>query len=425
MTRSPLTLLLVFLCVRFATAQEPDHELIQRLMDRVAQLERQVAELQAERKGAALPTAVVPSATAPAVRAAPEQAQETMPGMTMPPVVEGGTTAARPTLQLAGFSDFNFSASNEKNTHSGFSEGQFVLHLSSQLSRHVSYFGELSMTARPDAGRGNPPAPGFNIEVERSIIRYEINDMLKVSFGRYHTPINYWNAVFHHGTWLQTTINRPEMIALGGSFIPVHFVGGLTEGTMPARGLNLTYNFGVGNGRGDAISRAGDFGDINNNRAWLLNAFVRPDSVYGLQLGASLYRDSISPIGVLPVHEWIESAHVVWDKENPEFIAEFSNVSHQPVGARIASNSQAWYVQLAYRLSPLDHKLKPYYRYEYIHVPRSDSAFQPFVLGLSGSTAGFRYDVSRFAALKFEYEHFRRPDFPILHVFVGQTSFTF
>jgi hypothetical protein len=424
-------------------------------MDRVAQLEREVAELRAERKAAAVPAAapsvpvasVDPQKTMPgmttmpavdeaerkaaappaaaSVPVAPMDPQEKMPGMTMPPAVDEAN-AAGPTLHLAGFADFLFSASDNSQTHSGFSEGQFVLHLSSQLSRHVSYFGELSLTARPDAGLGSPAAPGFNVEVERSIIRYEINDMLKVSFGRYHTPINYWNSVFHHGAWLQTTVNRPEMIAVGGSFLPVHFIGALAEGTLPASGLNLTYNFGIGNGRSDVISRGGDFGDINNNRAWLLNAFVRPEHVYGLQAGASLYRDFVSPIGLPPVHEWIKSAHIVWDKENPEFIAEFSDVSHQPVGGGVASNSQAWYAQIAYRLSPLEHKLKPYYRYEYIHVPKSDAMFRAVpVLGLSGSTAGVRYDVSRFAALKLEYERAARPGLVIRNGIVGQTSFTF
>ena len=87
-------------------------------------------------------------------------------------------------------------------------------------------------------------------EVERLVVRYDANDRFKVSFGRYHTPINYWNTAFHHGQWLQTTISRPEMTQFGGSFIPVHFIGTLVEGEVPAGGLNLNYNGGIGNGRG-------------------------------------------------------------------------------------------------------------------------------------------------------------------------------
>ena len=75
------------------------------------------------------------------------------------------------------------------------------------------------------------------------------------------------------------------MTQFGGSFIPVHFIGMLVEGAIPAGGLNLNYNVGLGNGRGQVISRGGDFGDINNNRAWLVNAFIKPNRLYGLQVG--------------------------------------------------------------------------------------------------------------------------------------------
>ena len=47
-----------------------------------------------------------------------------------------------------------------------------------------------------------PPATGFNTEVERMSIRFDHSDKFKASFGRYHTPINYWNTAFHHGQWL-------------------------------------------------------------------------------------------------------------------------------------------------------------------------------------------------------------------------------
>ena len=166
--------------------------------------------------------------------------------------------------------------------------------------------------------------------------------MLKVSFGRYHTPINYWNTAFHHGQWLQTTISRPEMTQFGGSFIPVHFIGALAEGAIPAGGLTLNYNIGVGNGRGSVISRGGDFGDINNNRAWLANLFIRPNSHYALQVGGSVYRDEVNSLTAPAAREWIQSGHIVWHKENPEFIAEFANVSHRPIGSSVGSHSQAW-----------------------------------------------------------------------------------
>jgi hypothetical protein len=194
---------------------------------------------------------------------------------------------------------------------------------------------------------------------------------------------------------------------------------------VPLGGLNLNYNVGVGNGRGTIISRAGDFGDNNNNRAWLVNLFAKPDHPFGLRFGASVYRDKITPAAGLNAREWIQSGHIVWQKENPEFIAEFANITHETIAGRAATfNSQAWYVQVGYRLPGIAVLWKPYYRFEYIHIPKSDPIFLG-VPGLAGSVVGLRYDISSFAALKLEYRNQWRPDQVRVNGIFAQTSFTF
>jgi hypothetical protein len=428
---------LVLLLPFGASAQAADpatRQLIQQLMARIDTLEKRVADLE---KAPGTARAVVPAApaAAPAVAAAtpgPHLDHDQAPA---PEATGPEAQPVYPSLKIAGFSDFNFSATDLHGAsggfqgqtllgaHSGFQEGQFVLHLSSALSQKVTVFSELSFTARGDASTGSPAAPGFNAEIERAILRYDLNDYFKISFGRYHTPINYWNTAFHHGQWLQTTISRPEMTQFGGSFIPVHFVGTLVEGVTPAGGLNLNYNVGLGNGRGQVLSRGGDFGDINNARAWLTNVFIKPDHLYGLQVGGSVYRDELNPLSGVVAREWIESGHIVWQKETPEFIAEFANVRHDFRGGGTV-NSQAFYAQTAYRL-PFANKWKPYYRFEQIHVPRGDAIFRPVVPTFSGSTAGIRYDFASFAAFKLEYRNYSRRDLPNINGIFTQTSFTF
>jgi hypothetical protein len=297
------------------------------------------------------------------------------------------------------------------------------------LSDRVSYFGEISFTARSDAGLGSPRTPGFDAEIERSIIRYDYSDYLKLSFGRYHTPINYWNTAYHHGQWLQTSISRPEMTQFGGSFIPVHFIGGLVEGAIPAGGLNLNYNAGVGNGRSNVLSRGGDFGDVNNNKAWLANAFIKPDGIEGLQVGGSVYRDKTSlvrAVGPGEFNETIAAAHVVYLGRGPEVIAEVANARHErTAGSLGTANSLAWYGQFAYRIPAMNRLWKPYYRYEWIRVPVADEMFRGFVPGLRGSTLGVRYDFTSFAAMKFEFRSITRPGQPRFNGGFVQTSFTF
>ena len=402
---------------------------VQELLERVQILERRIDELE-RRQQAGQTDAVAAAAPATGSAAVPPPHEHPTP------VSAGHEAPAEPQYPMVGFHGFtniDFSAQDKKGTRSGFSMGQFVFHMSGALSDKVSYFGELSLTAT---------SSGYNAEVERSLIRYAYNDHLKVSFGRYHTPINYWNTAFHHGLWLQTTVSRPEMIQFGGRLIPVHFVGALIEGSIPRTGsLNLNYNVGLGNGRGSIISRGGDAGDNNNNRAWLVTLYARPDWAYGWQVGGSAYRDKINIEGfrfinggIFPSNtnfsEWIESAHLVYAKENPELLAEFANIRHSGRTTPGVFNSQAWYVQLAYRVPWLEKAWKPYYRFEYIHIPKSDPVFNPVstspLPSLAGSVVGLRYDISSYAAIKAEYRNSRRaPDQPRVNGVFVQTSLTF
>ncbi len=312
-----------------------------------------------------------------------------------------------PSLKIAGFGDVDFSTTKRPEGPRGFNLGQFVLHMTSELSPRVTFFGELSFTARSDAGTGSPAAVGFNTEVERMIIRFDHSDYLKLSIGRYHTPINMWNTAFHHGQWLQTTIQRPEMVQFGGRFLPVHFVGALVEGSVPAGGMNLNYQAGVGNGRSSVISRAGDAGDSNGKRAYLANLYVKPDKAYGLRVGGSAYADTITLSSGREFQERIVAAHAAWQKEDPEVLAELASVRHQEAGTNLVTWSHAYYVQVAYRLPGAARLWKPYYRFEHVGVNAADAAFTT-VPRLDGSTLGVRVDLSLFAAVKGEFRTWTR-----------------
>jgi hypothetical protein len=420
------------------TVSDAREQEMQEMRARIEKLEKLVAELQREKESKnSVATAQVASEPmqAPATPnphaaepAGPIMAEEHSGGH------GGGTNSAErryPDLHFRGFGDVDFSAMDEKGTKSGFTMGQFILHISSPISEKVAVFGETSFTAQ-----ALPQANAYNVDVERLLIRYDYNDFFKLSFGRYHTPINYWNTAFHHGLWLQTTIARPEMIRFGGRFQPVHFLGMLAEGNIPSGPFGLGYNAGLGNGRSGNIARAGDSGDVNNNRAWVVSLFSRPGALNGLQVGGAAYGDLITPspalTGVPQFRELITSAHIVWTKETPEFLAEFAHVRHRNILTQNDFNSSAAYVQVAYRLPGEASKWKPYFRYEWSNINPSDPLFtvssQPAapVMDLTGSTVGIRYDITSLAAFKGEYRHTERKfSQPIVNGFFLQTSFTF
>src|SRR6185312_10025733 len=309
---------------------------VQALLNRIDKLEKRVAELEAKQTASissAPPATTTPPAEAPSSVAA-TQGQQPKAGPTpmQAEEMEGmHTVLARageeyPNLKIRGFADVDFGANNARGVNSGFQLGQFVLHFASALSPKISYFAEVSLTATTGV---------YNVDLERTIIRYDWNDLAKLSFGRYHTPVNYWNTAFHHGAWLQTSIARPDMIVFGSRFIPVHFIGAQSEGSIPSGPLGAGYNLGIGNGRSSNLARAGDSGDVNNNRAWLGNFYLRPPALRHFQIGGSVYRDEISlpNSSLLPdgqnFREWIASGHLVWTGETPEFYAEFANVHHR------------------------------------------------------------------------------------------------
>jgi len=349
------------------------------------------------------------------VTALPARAQDHPP----PP-----TASQYPSLRISGFGDVSFNRTTSATEAKNFTLGQLALHMISQLSPRVTFFGEISFSPRTDAGTGSPAATGFNVEVERMILRFDRSDQLKVSFGRYHTPINYWNTAFHHGQWLQTSITRPEMIRFGSQFLPVHFLGGLVEGTVPAGGWDLSYKGGVGNGRSTVISRAGDAGDANDRLAWLANMSFKPDRVYGLEFGASVYGDGVERVG-RTFEEQIVAGHFLWHKETPEIIAEVASVRHRDPETSLVTRNTAYYVQVAWRLPGEAAGWKPYVRFEHIDIDEADLVFDA-VPRLDMGTLGTRYDLSSFAAIKGEYRTWRRgPGSARNHGGYFQFSFTF
>jgi hypothetical protein len=406
------------------TDQAEQSETVKALLTRIDKLEQRVAELEAGKNTASTlqPNGQPQGSQIPKAEVVEENLASQMHDDH--PQNGRGVEPHFPSMQLHGFGDVDFSATDEHGSNSGFTLGQFVLHVASPLSKRVAYFGELSFSAGPTS---------YTADVERSIIRYTYNDYFKLSFGRYHTPINYWNTAFHHGLWLQTTISRPEMIRFGGRFLPVHFLGMLAEGNIPSGSLGLGYEVGLGNGRAGTISRAGDADDINSNRAWVGRIFARPTALRDLQIGGAVYRDKITPVPALTgsptFGEWISSAQIAWTRETPELISEFANVHHRDNLTGTVYNSQAYYIQLAYRLPWEARKWKPYYRFEYTHVPSTEPLFSSTafeVTDLVGSTAGVRFDITDFAAFKWEYRHTQhKPTDPAVNGVFVQTSFTF
>jgi len=306
-------------------------------------------------------------------------------------------------------------AATDADDEEAFQLGQIVGHVNATLTEHTVFFGEMSVSARNS---------GYVVAMERAIIRYDFSDAIKVSVGRYHTPISYWNTEFHHGLWLQGSVARPEAVRFGSRYVPVHFVGAMAEGMIP--GTPVNYAIGMGNGRAENIAGAGDGGDINSKRAFIASVFVRPASVPGLRIGGAAYLDRISDAAGPVADERILSAHAAYRRGDWEAIAEFIDVTHDPVtsGASSKKSSPSYYVHAGRHLPRPLRDVTPYVRYEKMDIDAADVVFGGGVLGdYEGYVGGVRWDFDDLAALKAEYRGEKRGGGARQDAFYVQASF--
>jgi hypothetical protein len=86
-------------------------------------------------------------------------------------------------------------------------------------------------------------------ELERGQIGWQFGETT-FWFGRFHNPIGYHNPQFHHGAFLQTTIDRPGIVAFedDGGVLPMHIMGFLVEGSHLFGHLEFAYSFAAGQG---------------------------------------------------------------------------------------------------------------------------------------------------------------------------------
>lgn len=411
--------------VPVAVAQGDEQEQLRQLLRRVEELEGQVRELRANAAVAATappPAAAPPTATATAtVNAAEAAAQEEEQAQAAAAI--GGhdherQTTTGPRLQIQGFADVNFRASNGQGATNAFSLGQLDLFITSQLSEKFSVVSELIMEAKRDNS--------FEFEIHRLLLRYAMSDYLNLSAGRYHTGIGYYNTAFHHGSYFATAANRPYLFTFEGQggVLPLHNVGVSATGRIPSGSLGLRYIAEVGNGRSarSAANRTVQTAfDENNGKSYNLGLNARPDWLPGLQTGLSYYHDRLTPTAAPNVDQRIMAAHVVYQSPRYEWLNEALFIRHKPEGAGgVATYTPGFYTQFARRFG----KAQPYFRYQYVNASARDLIFSD-IGRRNGPSVGFRYDVTNYAAFKAQYDRTERRSLSALDELILQLAFTF
>lgn len=337
-----------------------------------------------------------------------------------------GGLAQRLTFQ--GFGDVTFRTNQgngrlESEDSHFFQLGGLDLFFTSQISDHISFLSETLFEIGDD---------GNVLDIERLFIKYDIADYLQVAVGRVHTALGYWNQSFHHGSWLQTTIDRPDIYAFEdeSGVLPIHAVGIELSGMYDFGSFDLEYTFNIANGRGNIVDSVQNISDSNDSKALGLMVTIRPSKFPGLFFGANFYVDDIPEKTDAPVHgeidEFILGAHAGYLNGNWEFLIEGFSLDHDNDNTS-AENFNTWggYAQAAYRFD----KIKPYYRFDIVQFDKGDSffltSFGETLSDVRRHTLGVRYDITAFNALKLEYDHRDESEGGSTDTFSINTSFSY
>jgi hypothetical protein len=331
-------------------------------------------------------------------------------------------------LEWRGFGELDYQVYDQKS--SGLGEGGFVpgsagnfylddfdLLMTASISDKAHFLSEIIF--------GEGDAQSFDVELQRMLFEYDINDHVKASFGRYHTGIGYYNTAFLSGTWQETLADRPLIVAYAsdGGPLPTQAIGVSTTGTIPSGKLGLNYiaEYGSSDTIRPTLDGLGNQ-DENNGNQINFGLFARPESVSGMQIGASVYHDRVSDFARGPsvrLGQTIANVHGVYVRHGIEFLNEGFLIRHAYEQSPLVFNMPAFYSQVSKRFGPV----RPFFRYQYTNA-NPESLLKDISLR-RGPSFGMRYDFNENFALKTQFDHTARRNQPDLNSLHLQLAFTF
>lgn len=455
---------LLLLSSDYVAAQVPvdNTEEIQELRSEIKKIEARLDALESAGKQPATAPATenTPATSSPAPPPGEGIDHEGMPGM------EAGAPAAQenpgqdsldqgpgaikidvphiPEMKIRGFGDVRGFVANQnlavignspgsptpatQGGNSTFALGLMDLFITSKISEKFSYLSETAFEA-------DPATNGVGVDLERAQITYLASDNFSLSAGRTHAILGYYSTAFHHGTWFQTTIDRPRFFEFedSGGPLPIHNVGLTAMGKLPSGKLGLHLFGELGNGK-QTYSLAAGTTPANvladhTGKSTNIGAYIRPDRFTGLQAGFNWYQASLVPTqvpGAAPYyHQNIYIAHVVYIQPMFEFMAEDGEIRDIARGSTKPEYMSGGYVQISKAFGDF----RPFARYQWMNPNFADPS-TAWAGRWVGPNIGMRWDVNTFVGLKIEYDHYDWRNFtdasdgsqvlPLLHKTIEQ-----
>jgi hypothetical protein len=402
------------------TATSNDQETIRTLIEQVKDLQTKVAALEGKQSA--------PAATDS--EAEPQGSTPTAPEMPVKRPSIFREIHDIPGIEWRGFGEVNYKVLNQRQTELGtfgfvpgsagnFYTGDFDLFLTSKITERANVLAEVVI--------GEGDAQTFDVDLERMLFKYDYNDYFRLSLGRYHTGIGYYNTAFHSGMWLHTMADRPLIMefAVDGGLLPTQAVGLSLAGAIPSgsAGLNYLFEYGSSDSIRPNLDGLGDETDENNGNHINVGLFARPQAIHGLQIGGSVYHDRISNFALGPdvrLGQTIVNGHVIYNGRGIEFLNEGFLLRNAYERGGPIYHMPAFYSQFSKRLG----HMRPFFRYQYVNTS-PNSIYHDDVLLRHGPSFGARYDFNEAVGFKTQLDHTIRKGKPDLNGLHLQLVFAF
>ncbi len=311
--------------------------------------------------------------------------------------------AQRPNTQFNGFGHVEYSMDYTDHLDSYFILGEHDFFVTSRLTDKISFLGEYVI--RFNSGSNTTFLPS----IERSFVKFNYKNNHNLIVGKIHTPINYWNDVYHHGRLFFPTIDRPTSFSY---LVPLHTLGLQFQGQNLGK-LKFGYDVVIGNG----IASSDVFND-NVDLAYTVAFHIKPKE--GMRLGASYYRDFLDnntsgvhsghagakpnysgPRYKGPLHFSLYSLSLANFTDTWEFLNEF-NFNQTRTDSLGTANNLSNFLYAGYRIKE---KHIPFVKMDYMDIAMNDLYNHPF--RVNKVALGYRHEFSPFVNIKAQLEFYR------------------
>lgn len=321
--------------------------------------------------------------------------------------------AQKPRTQFNGFGHFDYNADLSKahNKESSFFIGEHDFFITSAITDKISFLGEYVIRYNSNS------ATTFLPSIERSFLKFNYKNNHNIIVGKVHTPVNYWNDVYHHGRVFFPVIDRPFAFS---HIIPLHTTGIQFQGQNLGDknfGYDIVYGNGISSRDGardplaPSITAAFHFKPMNGMRIgasyYFSNVF---NNVRGAHVGhtSPVLADYTGPLYKGNVAFHLISGSFAYFGEKLEVLNELNSNLTKTDTLGLAKNLSN-FLYVGYRINE---KAVPYVHFDYMNISARDLYTYPYKV--SQIAAGFRYEFNPYVNLKVEgdYQTFNRYTLP-------------